>query len=327
MGGMKALQLAGYSAAAVFCFTWVTMRGDLTYTGGPAATGGFVQTTVPVQQQLTGSPGRPCAAADSATDPTNGIRFDAVSIRPVAENHHGGLTNPPNGDGLILENSTLNDLIRWDFDLGNGWDADRIQGTPKWFTTDNYDIRAKVAASDVAAWQKLNETARRLVFREVLLERFRLACHFADEERPVFNLVVAKSGLKIHQSTSEDLKPFEGKIYLSPQIFGVKVYGLGDSTWGFPEITLKLFADNFLSRQSGRIVIDKTDLPGTYTFTLRWVGVYSDAGKSTDDGSTTAPTAPILYTALQEQLGLKLEPAKSLVPVLVIDHIERPSEN
>jgi uncharacterized protein (TIGR03435 family) len=272
-------------------------------------------------------PDRTCAALDPAADPTHGISFETVSVRPVEEQHNGRLINPPNGDGITSENGTLDDLVRWDFDLTNGWVQDQFQGLRKGFATDNYDIRAKVADSDVAAWQKLDDTARRLVFRKILFDRFHLACHFVYEERPVFNLVVAKSGLKMSQSKPEDLKPFDGKGYFPPQTFGVKVYMLGGLRYGFPEISMKLFAANFLSRQSGRIALDRTGLPGVYTFTLNFVGVYQNASAPGDDGAASEPTAPSLFTALEEQIGLKLEPAKGPVPIFVIDHIEKPSEN
>jgi len=256
------------------------------------------------------------------SDPTHGISFDVVSIRPVEENHHGQLINTPDGDGITSLNGTLNDLLRWDFGLGNGWREDQFRGTPKGFTTDNYDVQAKVAESDVAAWHKLDDDARRLVFRKMLFDRFKLSCHFEDEDRPVYNLIVAKGGLKMHESTPEDLKQFAGKGSLLPAYFGVKIYLLGGLRYGFPEISMKLFADNFLTRQSGgRTVIDKTGLTGKYSFVLNFVGEY---GSISDESSAAAPS---LFTALQEQLGLKLEPARGQVPVLVIDHVEQPTAN
>jgi uncharacterized protein (TIGR03435 family) len=148
-----------------------------------------------------------------------------------------------------------------------------------------------------------------------------------DEDRPVYNLVIAKGGLKMSESKPEDLKPLEGKGYLSPEIFGVKIYTLGGFRYGFPEIPMKVFADNFLTRQTGRTVIDRTGLTGVYTFTMTFVGEDVSAADPGDSGSASEPTAPSLFTALQEQLGLKLESSKGPVQVLVIDHAERPSAN
>lgn len=260
----------------------------------------------------------------SANDPASGISFDVVSIRPVEERNNGRLTNPPDGDGIDSDNGTLEDVIRWNFDLGNGWREDQFQGAPKGFRTDNYDIHAKVGDSQVAVWQKLDDAARRRVFRKVLFDRFHLACHFIYEKRPVYNLVIAKGGAKLHPSTPEDLKPFEGKGYLLPEIFGVKIYTLGKLQFGFPEIPMELFADNFLTRQSERTVIDKTGLTGNYTFTLTFKGIYASAAADEDP---SAPAVPSLFTALQEQIGLKLEPGEGAVPILVFDRVEIPAAN
>ena len=276
----------------------------------------------PHNPAASSDPDRTCDSVYPANDPASGISFDVVSVRPVEESHNGALADPPNGDGIDSANGTLEDVLRWNFNLGNGWRIDQFQGIPKGFRTDNYDIHAKVGDSQVAAWQKLDDAARRRVFRKLLFERFHLTCHFMNEERPVYDLVVVNSG-KLHPSTPEDLKPFEGKGAF-PGTFGVKVYVLSKFQFGFPEIPMELFADNFLTRQSGRTVIDKTGLSGKYTFTLTFKGIYASAAADED---LSAPAVPSLFTALQEQIGLKLEPAKGPVPVLVIDHVELPSEN
>ena len=78
-------------------------------------------------------------SCDPALSREPGIRFEVVSIHPTTE-RPGRLINPPNGDGLTGESGTLNDMIRWAFDLGNGWGADQFQGAPKGFTADNYAI-------------------------------------------------------------------------------------------------------------------------------------------------------------------------------------------
>ena len=241
------------------------------------------------------------------------------------------MTNPPDGDGITIENYNLDDIIRWDFNLGFGWRDEQLQGTPKWFTTDEFVIQAKVAVSDVAAWQKLDDTARRLVFRKVLVERFKLACHYVEVDQPVYNLVIAKSGLKMKEATPEDSKRFDGKPFLGKEYFGVKVYLLGkpgSDGLGFLDISMKTFADHYLTKSAGRTVLDKTGLTAAYTFILNDTSpVVQTTASPNDNGSASEPAAPSLFTALQEQLGLKLESAKGPVPVLIIDHVERPSGN
>ena len=271
---------------------------------------------------------RTCAAPAPANDPTHGITFAAVSIRPI-EPKGGHLTDPPNGDGITIENYNLDDIIRWDFNLGFAWRDDQLQGTPKWFTTDDFVIQAKVADSDVAAWQKLDDAARRLVFRKVLVERFKLACHFVDVDQPVYNLVIAKGGPKMKEATPDDIKRFTGQFCILPDYFGVKVCLLGkpgsepgSDGLGFLGITMKTFADQYLTHDTGRTVLDKTGLTAAYTFIL-----VQSATSPNDSDSASEPAGPSLFTALPEQLGLKLEPARGSVPILVIDHIEHPTQN
>ncbi|MGP8259648.1 MAG: TIGR03435 family protein [Acidobacteriaceae bacterium] len=277
---------------------------------------------------------RTCAAPAPADDPTHGIAFDAVSIRPI-EPYGGHLTNPPDGDGITIKNYNLDDIIRWDFNLGFAWRDDQLQGTPKWYSTDEFVIQAKVADSDVAAWQKLDDAARRLVFRKVLVERFKLACHFVDVDRPVYNLVIAKGGPKMKEATPEDSKRFTGTFCLLPDYFGVRVCLLnnpgsapGSDGLGFPDISMKTFADQYLTKSTGRTVLDKTGLTAAYTFILNDTSPEARLSASPDDsGSASETTASSLFTALPEQLGLKLEPARGPVPVLVIDHLEHPTQN
>jgi len=277
---------------------------------------------------------RTCAAPAPANDPTHGITFAAVSIRPI-EPKGGHLTDPPNGDGITIENYNLDDIIRWDFNLGFAWRDDQLQGTPKWFTTDDFVIQAKVADSDVAAWQKLDDAARRLVFRKVLVERFKLACHYEYVDRPVYNLVIAKGGPKMKEATPDDIKRFTGQFCILPDYFGVKVCLLGEpgsapgsDGLGFPDISMKTFADQYLTKSTGRTVLDKTGLTAAYTFILNDTSPEARLSASPDDsGSASEPAAPSLFTALPEQLGLKLEPGRGPVSVLVIDRLERPAEN
>jgi uncharacterized protein (TIGR03435 family) len=277
---------------------------------------------------------RTCAAPAPADDPTHGITFDAVSIRPI-EPYGGHLTNPQDGDGITIKNYNLDDIIRWDFNLGFAWRDDQLQGTPKWYSTDEFVIQAKVADSDVAAWQKLDDAARRLVFRKVLVERFKLACHFVDVDRPVYNLVIAKGGPKMKEATPDDIKRFTGTFCILPDYFGVKVCllgkpgsELGSDGLGFPDISMKTFADQYLTKSTGRTVLDKTGLTAAYTFILNHASPEVQVSASPNgSGSASEPAAPSLFTALLEQLGLKLEPGRGPVPVLVIDHLEHPTQN
>lgn len=279
------------------------------------------------------------AAAIPAADPTLGITCDAVSIKPVKEDPSvylpERLSNPPDGDGITLENYTLFDIIRWNHN-NSMFHEDQLVDAPKWFTTDRYTIQAKIADSDVAAWHKLNDAARRLVFRKILVERFKFTYHFADVEQPVYNLVVDKGGLKIKEAKPGDASPYSFKTSegsLNPDGTRVAYAGAGVTTRPAPDgYPMSVFqqshfssiAKDFLSREVGRHVIDKTGLTGPYNFTLEFAPEQGAGISAADD---TGPVRPSIFTAQQEQLGLKLEPAKGPVSHLFVDHIERPTEN
>jgi uncharacterized protein (TIGR03435 family) len=298
----------------------------------------LAQTTAP-------APPAPAPAAPAATtaatppaDPTLGITFDTVSIRPTVPGP-SHITNPLDGDGITVENSTLFEIVRWNFNKSS-LRQDQLQGVPDWFYTDNYEIHAKVADSDVAAWQKIGEGGHRMVFRKMLADRFKAAWHFADIDSPVYNLVIDKRGLKI-----EEAKPGEGSPFFKTAAktgsCGLNLDGTVMSQTGaaltmcpapdgypmyvFQQQHLSSFAKGFVSRFADRPVVDKTGLTTeTYNFSLEFAfdqGV--DAAATGDFGSSR----PSISTALQEQLGLKLEPARGPVEMMVVDHVERPSEN
>ena len=286
----------------------------------------LAQTTAPAPPAPASAPVAPAAtaAATPPADPTLGITFDTVSIRPTQPGP-SHITNPLDGDGITVENSTLFEIVRWNFNKSS-LRQDQLQGVPDWFYTDNYEIHAKVADSDVAAWQKIGEGGHRMVFRKMLADRFKAAWHFADIDSPVYNLVVDKRGLKI-----EEAKPGEGSPYFKTAkktgSCGLNLDGTVMSQTGaaltmcpapdgypmyvFQQQHLSSFAKGFLSRFAERPVVDKTGLTTeTYNFSLEFAfdqGV--DAAATSDFG----PSRPSISTALQEQLGLKLEPARGPV--------------
>jgi uncharacterized protein (TIGR03435 family) len=134
--------------------------------------------------------------------------------------------------------------------------------------------------------------------RQILDERFALKFHIEKRELPVYNLVVAKQGLKLKES--------------APDEAGMSSMGKGKLTAHRGKIASLAFS---LSGTVDRIVLDKTGLTALYDIDLSW---------SSDDDQDGGPS---IFAALEEQLGLKLEPAKALMDVVVIDHLERPSEN
>jgi len=183
-------------------------------------------------------------------------------------------------------------------------DDDRIVGLPGWTKSERYDVEAKVDYEDVLKWKALSLTQKSLALQPLLVKRFNLQFHHEARERPTYSLVVAKNGPKLLKAQlgaggNDQSTVAPGKIVLK-----------GSS--------VSVLASLLSSQGLSHVVVDKTGLTDMYDITLRW---------SPDDIGSSDASLPSLFTALQEQLGLKLEYNKNPIDVIVIDHIERPSAN
>jgi uncharacterized protein (TIGR03435 family) len=164
----------------------------------------------------------------------------------------------------------------------------RIAGGPKWLEGDKFSVVYKPSGPQA-----------NLMLRALLAERFKLAVHTETKELPVYALRVAKNGPKMEKAD----KPG------GTSSGGAMIRGTMD---------MSTFV-SYLSSTLGRRVMDETELTGPYTLSLKW---------TPDDQPTPASDgAPSLVTAIQEQLGLRLESTKGPVEILVIDHAEKPSAN
>jgi uncharacterized protein (TIGR03435 family) len=201
---------------------------------------------------------------------------------------------------------------------------DLISGAPGWTESTQYDIEAKEGESVAAALQKLSNEQRadqiRLMLQALLADRFHLKVNHVVKELPVYELVIAKGGFKLKEADPNNA--YAGGIKGPDGVSGVLLTGAGRLT--AQAIQMSMLVTN-LSYQVDRTVVDKTGLTGKYDFTLKWT---PDQGLSTlPPGAESDSSGPSIFTAIQEQLGLKLESTKGLVQTLVIDHVERPSEN
>lgn len=181
--------------------------------------------------------------------------------------------------------------------------------------------------------QAERETVVPSMLQSLLAERFKLTLHHETKEMPVYVLLVAKNGPKMHES---DPAPSDGPAPGGPapgpnRRGSIMMQGRGQLTVnGQP---LSRFVD-ILSRFLGRVVVDQTGLKADYDFKLQWTPgdeevMFRGMGPGPDGRPAPPPDAsgPTLFTALQEQLGLKLESQKAPVDTLVIDHVDKPSEN
>jgi len=225
--------------------------------------------------------------------------FDVATVKPSAPNDRGyTVYSSPSGQ-LTLANMTLKDLIAFAWDVRDF----QISGGPGWINSDHYDVVGK------------SETARGLfqlrpLVQSLLTERFQLVFHKSSKELSYYALVIGKNEANLYRS---GLHPSQA---LSPEMRGG---GSGELTArGIP---ISMLAAQ-LATSLGRPVIDRTGLTGNFDLNLQWTQQEMlDAEQKSD------PSRPSLFTAVQEQLGLKLESQKGPVEVLVIDRAERPSEN
>ncbi len=236
-------------------------------------------------------------------------------------------------DGLSATNGTLQMLIN----AAYGVEPNQVSGAPSWVNTDRYDLEAKMDSSTIDDLRKLNEDDRRVarqhMLQALLAERFKLTLHRETKELSVYELVVAKDGPKFKEAKPGDtytngIKGPDGQSHAGMMFMGREEF----TAQGIP---ISNFVQH-LTRQLGRNVVDKTGLTGKYDFTLKWTPDESQGAmfKGTEGGQPGTGATPTpessglsIFTAVQEQLGLKLESGKGPVDILVIDHIEKPSEN
>jgi uncharacterized protein (TIGR03435 family) len=222
-------------------------------------------------------------------------KFEVAVVRPsLAAPGTGTSFNLFEGGRLRITNEPVKLLIRLAFQLQDS----QIAGGPNWLETDRYDIEAKTGRPEKTAPDQL-----RPLMQNLLAERFHLKFHREMRQLTVYALVIQRGGPRLKVKA-------EGEGSAMNTSGGPKSSQLNGTG-----VTMELFA-SYVGNRLGRIVVDKTGLSGSYDFTLEW---------SPDEAPDSK--APSLVTAVREQLGLRLESQKSPVEVLVIDSMDRPSEN
>jgi uncharacterized protein (TIGR03435 family) len=209
---------------------------------------------------------------------------------------------------VLTVSTTVNDLITFSY----GVHVRQIVGAPAWVESDKFDITGKPEGGG-----QPNPVQFKRMLQKLLSDRFRLAFHREKKEFAAYALVVAKNGPKLTPSTASSPIP-----NLIPR-------GPGNLPAG--NVTMGEFAGNLQNTVVDRPVVDQTGLEGRFDFQLQWTPddtqFASLRGQGVAPPAEGAETRPDLFTALQEQLGLKLESTKTQIDVLVIDRVEKPSEN
>jgi len=230
-----------------------------------------------------------CAALAFLSSALFAQTFEVASVKP---NNSGTGHSDVDTDGNLLrmKNVTLKACILWAFSVTDA----QVSG-PSWLDSERFDITAKTESGKPEP----------RMLQAVLAERFKLAVHRETKEQTLYELVVAKNGVKLKKSDpgEDDMTSRRGHLTATRASMQRLASFLGG-----PNVRL------------GRPVVDKTGLDGVFDFTLDWTPD-SDAEKS-------AGHAPSIFVALQEQLGLRLEARKGPVEVLIVDHVERvPTDN
>lgn len=256
-----------------------------------AVTCGLFVSTAPIPAQSAATPSRP-------------LQWDVISVKATPPDSctggRGGVGYLP--DGLTAGCVPLLFLVENAYRL---MDGSRIIGLPEWARDSQlYSIEARVSGEDVAAYSKLSRDDKFRMLQPVLAERFHMKAHMEPREMPAYALVIARGGPKLKEPAPDEP---------SSSQFGAPT---GQVRWANSSLTNLTW---LLSREVGRPVVDKTGLTGKYDFTLE----YAPAARA---GAEDA-ARPSVFTALEEQLGLKLLPAKEPVEMLVIDSIQQPAAN
>jgi uncharacterized protein (TIGR03435 family) len=264
------------------------------------------------------------AAATAGTTDVKVPTFDVVSVKQD-KSVSGMIRVMTKPDGYSATNISLKMLLQ----AAYGIREDLISGAPSWADSARYDIDAKVAGPDVDTLKKLSPEQRRSMLQPMLAERFKLVVHTETKQLPVYELVVAKGGSKLKEATPGDTYANGIKGPDGVGRGGMMRVGPGQLTaQGVPMSSMV----NMLSQQLHHTVIDKTGLTGKYDLELNWTPdqgsdpMFKGADSSQHDSAPDS-SGPSIFTALQEQLGLKLQSTKGPVETLVIDHVEMPSEN
>jgi bla regulator protein blaR1 len=248
--------------------------------------------------------------------------FEVATIKPSQPGATGIRAFGPKGaDRFLAMNVTVKDLIDFAFTI----DDDRqVIGLSGWMVSKRFDIDAKVGDPEVAAMSKLplSYNPYRFMQQSLLADRFKLKVHFETRLLPIYALVVAKGGPKLKASEMDPANPSETVKPRSLQPGLGKAAGAGTTIGMLAEVLERQDEVGNPPDGRGRMVIDKTNLSGRYDWTLHWT-----PWRELSSGELSDSKGPSLFTALQEQLGLKLEPTKGKVEVVVIDHIDLPSEN
>lgn len=299
------------------------------------ATAGIIVTLSPLRT-ISATP----STVQNPAPAVSAYEFEVATIKPSRPGDKGGAAGFDSENTYRAKNFTMKQVIRSAYGLWGGGEG-MVSGGPNWLDSDGYDITAKVDSSVAEKLKTLTpdqrQLARERMVQSLLADRLKLAIHHETREFPIYALTLAEKGSKLNEAkagdTYENAFPYAGKFAGGGTPAG-KIFLVGGKSPG--EETLYAFGVSTfaLARQlrvlAGRTVQDRTGLTGSYDFTLKWRRNPPLSDAAPDDQpvpSASDPGGSDLFKAIQQQLGLNLKPGKGPVDIIVIDHVERPSEN
>jgi uncharacterized protein (TIGR03435 family) len=220
--------------------------------------------------------------------------FDVASVKPSKSDNVAGMRW--DAAQFRASNMSVRTLLRQAF---GRWQDDEVVGGPAWLNTERWDIVAKADSPTAAMLPRL---------RTLLADRFKLVTHHETRELPMYALAVARSDRQLGPA----LRPSIERSTFRPGPGMIAARG----------VPISLLVP-MLAAETQRTVVDRTELRGTYDVDLHWTPDNPSGGTN----AVTGADSPSIFTAVREQLGLKLESTKGPVDVLVIDHVERPTED
>jgi uncharacterized protein (TIGR03435 family) len=273
------------------------------------------------------------APATKPAEPAPNALFEAASIKPQAPSSDGLIRTmvqyPANGR-LTAAGATVKSLICVAYGLSDF----QVLGGPDWIEEDRYDVQASPGSALEEQLQKMKSEESTLVKRQMLqallADRFKLTFHHDTKELPIYALVVAKGGFKLHESKPDDANPDPANESLHPTKKGMVRMSFQSTAF---EMTATGMSMDGLARQLasqlGSTVQNQTGLKGIYDFTLHFTpdDARMDASGSGANAALADNGGTSIFAAVQDQLGLKLESKKGPVDVVVVDHVDKPSDN
>jgi uncharacterized protein (TIGR03435 family) len=227
--------------------------------------------------------------------------YDVVSIREN-KSGNGDSSLDATGEGVVIKNAPFREIVEFAYNIAS---FDLISGIPDPLDSARFDVRAKIAGLDGAKPANFTNEQLQAMVIPVLADRFHLRLRVVPKTMRVYELAVAKDGpkFKLNEPEAPSLNASWGR----------------DNTLIFKHSSMPTLAGVLSDSGLHGLVVDRTGLTGAGDFSLKW-----SSDEAQEQGG---PNVVSIFTAIQEQLGLKLQPGKFPVDTLVIDHAEMPSEN